>query len=161
MTAADSLQMFDVAVGFKSVLSTLVNQQTPTPTQSHQTTKLGENNKVQTESSEGSGSLSRDEQVAAVEEEQAEEEQKEEEQKEEEQGCRKDEDEEPASKKARVDPVDLTGLIPEMWAETFRCAKIKHLFQSAHRDGANLSGRRRRPQCSFRDAEQQTHWGSS
>uniref|UniRef100_A0A3P9H0A3 Zinc finger and BTB domain containing 40 n=1 Tax=Oryzias latipes TaxID=8090 RepID=A0A3P9H0A3_ORYLA len=104
VTAADSLQMFDVAVGFKSVLSTLVNQQTPTPTQSHQTTKLGENIKVQTESSEGSGSLSRDEQVAAVEEEQAEEEQAEEEQ-----DCRKDEDEGPASKKARVDPVDLTG----------------------------------------------------
>lgn len=115
VTAADNLQMFDVAVGFKSVLSTLVNQQNPVPTKPEQTTRLSESSKVQTESSEGSVTPSKDKPAAAVEkkEKEKEEEKKEEEEdkgEEEEQRSCTDDNEGPASKKARVDPVDLTGL---------------------------------------------------
>lgn len=37
VAAADSLQMFDVAVGFKNVLTSLVNQQPPAPASSTET----------------------------------------------------------------------------------------------------------------------------
>ncbi|KAM7402792.1 hypothetical protein PAMP_018003 [Pampus punctatissimus] len=40
VAAADSLQMFDVAVGFKNILTSLVNQQTPAPVSSAQTPTL-------------------------------------------------------------------------------------------------------------------------
>ncbi|XP_024124930.1 zinc finger and BTB domain-containing protein 40 isoform X2 [Oryzias melastigma] len=114
VTAADNLQMFDVAVGFKSVLSTLVNQQNPVPTKPEQTTRLSESSKVQTESSEGSVTPSKDKPAAAVEEKEKEKEEEKKEEKEdkgeeEEQRSCTDDNEGPASKKARVDPVDLTG----------------------------------------------------
>ncbi|XP_034724150.1 zinc finger and BTB domain-containing protein 40 isoform X3 [Etheostoma cragini] len=60
VAAADSLQMFDVAVGFKNVLTTLVNQQVSVPVVSAQTTSLSEINKAQSTNAEGSASPSKD-----------------------------------------------------------------------------------------------------
>ncbi|XP_072239072.1 zinc finger and BTB domain-containing protein 40 isoform X2 [Leuresthes tenuis] len=57
VAAADSLQMFDVAVGFKNVLTNLMNQQPPVPVHSTQTTSL--TNKAQNMSPEGSASASK------------------------------------------------------------------------------------------------------
>ncbi|XP_074545352.1 zinc finger and BTB domain-containing protein 40 isoform X2 [Halichoeres trimaculatus] len=51
VAAADSLQMFDVAVGFKNVLTSLVSQQTPVP--STQTQSLAVINKLQGVNPEG------------------------------------------------------------------------------------------------------------
>ncbi|XP_041835830.1 zinc finger and BTB domain-containing protein 40 isoform X2 [Melanotaenia boesemani] len=56
VAAADSLQMFDVAVGFKNVLTTLVNQQGPVSVHSTQNTTLTVINKLQTGNCEGSTS---------------------------------------------------------------------------------------------------------
>ncbi|XP_029288483.1 zinc finger and BTB domain-containing protein 40 isoform X2 [Cottoperca gobio] len=58
VAAADSLQMFDVAVGFKNVLTSLVNQQTPVP--STQISSLTVINKVQSLNPEGSASPNKD-----------------------------------------------------------------------------------------------------
>ncbi|XP_026163582.1 zinc finger and BTB domain-containing protein 40 [Mastacembelus armatus] len=54
IAAADSLQMFDVAVGFKNVLSSLVNQQPPVQLPSTQTSKLSMISKAQSTNPEGS-----------------------------------------------------------------------------------------------------------
>ncbi|XP_075318002.1 uncharacterized protein zbtb40 isoform X2 [Odontesthes bonariensis] len=58
VAAADSLQMFDVAVGFKNVLTNLMNQQAPVPVHSTQTKSL--TNKAQIMSPEGSASASKE-----------------------------------------------------------------------------------------------------
>lgn len=56
IAAADSLQMFDVAVGFKNVLTSLVNQQPPIQLLSTQTPTLTLINKAQSLNPEGSSS---------------------------------------------------------------------------------------------------------
>jgi len=58
VAAADSLQMFDVAVGFKNVLTNLMNQQAPVPVHSTQTTSL--TNKAQNMNPEGSALASKE-----------------------------------------------------------------------------------------------------
>ncbi|XP_074505126.1 zinc finger and BTB domain-containing protein 40 isoform X1 [Sebastes fasciatus] len=61
VAAADSLQMFDVAVGFKNVLTSLVNQQTPVPQiLSTKTTSLTVINEAQSTNPEGSASPNED-----------------------------------------------------------------------------------------------------
>lgn len=60
VAAADSLQMFDVAVGFKNVLTSLVNQQPAVPVLSTQTPSLTAINKAQSTNPEGSVSPNRD-----------------------------------------------------------------------------------------------------
>ncbi|XP_028261822.1 zinc finger and BTB domain-containing protein 40 [Parambassis ranga] len=60
IAAADSLQMFDVAVGFKNVLNNLVNQHPPVSVSSTQTPSLTVINKVQTVNSEGTESSKKD-----------------------------------------------------------------------------------------------------
>nr|XP_033482541.1 zinc finger and BTB domain-containing protein 40 isoform X1 [Epinephelus lanceolatus] len=60
VAAADSLQMFDVAVGFKNVLTSLVNQQPAVPVLSTQTPSLTVINKAQSTNPEGSVSPNRD-----------------------------------------------------------------------------------------------------
>ncbi|XP_044068624.1 zinc finger and BTB domain-containing protein 40 isoform X2 [Siniperca chuatsi] len=56
VAAADSLQMFDVAVGFKNVLTSLVNQQPPVPGLSTQAASLTMINKAQSVNPGGSAS---------------------------------------------------------------------------------------------------------
>lgn len=60
VAAADSLQMFDVAVGFKNVLTSLVNQQPPVPVLSTQTASLTVINKAQSVNPGGSASPNKD-----------------------------------------------------------------------------------------------------
>lgn len=60
VAAADSLQMFDVAVGFKNVLTSLVNQQPPAPVSSAQTPTLTLVNKLQITKPEDSASPNKD-----------------------------------------------------------------------------------------------------
>ncbi|XP_018517266.1 zinc finger and BTB domain-containing protein 40 isoform X1 [Lates calcarifer] len=60
VAAADNLQMFDVAVGFKNVLTSLVNQQPQAPVPSTQTSNLSEIHKAQSLNPEGSASSNRD-----------------------------------------------------------------------------------------------------
>ncbi|XP_022062098.2 zinc finger and BTB domain-containing protein 40 isoform X1 [Acanthochromis polyacanthus] len=59
VTAADSLQMFDVAVGFKNVLTSLVTQTRPVPVHSMQTPTLTKINKAQSVHPEGLASTSK------------------------------------------------------------------------------------------------------
>lgn len=54
VAAADSLQMFDVAVGFKNILTNLVNQQPPTPVLSTHPPTLTLINKSKSLNREGS-----------------------------------------------------------------------------------------------------------
>lgn len=54
VAAADSLQMFDVAVSFKHILTRLVNQEPLAPANSVQTSNLPVSNKTQSGSPEGS-----------------------------------------------------------------------------------------------------------
>lgn len=56
VSAADSLQMFDVAVGFKNVLTSLVNQQPPVPVPSTQTASTTVIDKAQSLNPEDSAS---------------------------------------------------------------------------------------------------------
>ncbi|XP_047437894.1 zinc finger and BTB domain-containing protein 40 [Mugil cephalus] len=56
VAAADSLQMFDVAVGFKNILTSLVNQHTPAPASPVQTTSDPVIDKSQCVNPEGSAS---------------------------------------------------------------------------------------------------------
>ncbi|KAI4827243.1 hypothetical protein KUCAC02_030653 [Chaenocephalus aceratus] len=58
VAAADSLQMFDVAVGFKNILTSLVNQQTPV--HSTHTSSLPVINQVQSMNTDGSASPSKE-----------------------------------------------------------------------------------------------------
>ncbi|XP_010785413.1 zinc finger and BTB domain-containing protein 40-like, partial [Notothenia coriiceps] len=58
VAAADSLQMFDVAVGFKNILTSLVNQQTPV--HSTHTPSLPVINQVQSMNTDGSASPSKE-----------------------------------------------------------------------------------------------------
>ncbi|XP_034080086.1 zinc finger and BTB domain-containing protein 40 isoform X2 [Gymnodraco acuticeps] len=58
VAAADSLQMFDVAVGFKNILTSLVNQQTPV--HSTHTSSLPVINQVQNMNTDGSASPSKE-----------------------------------------------------------------------------------------------------
>ncbi len=60
IAAADSLQMFDVAVGFKNVLTSLVNQQPPISALSTQTPSLTVINKAQSLIPEGSAPSHKD-----------------------------------------------------------------------------------------------------
>ncbi|XP_053291469.1 zinc finger and BTB domain-containing protein 40 [Pleuronectes platessa] len=60
VAAADNLQMFDVAVGFKNVLTSLVNQQQLASVISTQTSNLNMIHKVQSTSPEGSASSNMD-----------------------------------------------------------------------------------------------------
>ncbi|XP_040015093.1 zinc finger and BTB domain-containing protein 40 isoform X2 [Xiphias gladius] len=60
VAAADNLQMFDVAVGFKNVLTSLVNQQPPVPVLSTQTSNLSTIHKDQSVNPEGSASSNKD-----------------------------------------------------------------------------------------------------
>lgn len=60
VAAADSLQMFDVAVGFKNVLTSLVNQQPSAPVLSTQTASLTVINKAQSVNPGGSDSPKKD-----------------------------------------------------------------------------------------------------
>ncbi|KAM8757821.1 zinc finger and BTB domain-containing protein 40 isoform 2-T4 [Acanthopagrus schlegelii] len=60
VSAADSLQMFDVAVGFKNVLTSLVNQQPPVPVPSTQTASMTVNIKAQSLNPEDSASPNED-----------------------------------------------------------------------------------------------------
>ncbi|KAM6927803.1 zinc finger and BTB domain-containing protein 40 [Xenentodon cancila] len=67
IAAADSLQMFDVAVGFKNVLTSLVNQQAPVLAHSTQTTQtpgLTGATREESSSSEGLSSFSKDDSTA-------------------------------------------------------------------------------------------------
>ncbi|XP_042262106.1 zinc finger and BTB domain-containing protein 40 [Thunnus maccoyii] len=64
VAAADSLQMFDVAVGFKNILTSLVNQQPPAPVSSTQTPTLTLVNKLQSTKPEGSASPDKDESIS-------------------------------------------------------------------------------------------------
>ncbi|XP_067444601.1 zinc finger and BTB domain-containing protein 40 [Thunnus thynnus] len=64
VAAADSLQMFDVAVGFKNILTSLVNQQPPAPVSSTQTPTLTLVNKLQSTKPEGSASPNKDESIS-------------------------------------------------------------------------------------------------
>lgn len=57
VAAADSLQMFDVAVGFKHVLSSLVNQQPPVSVSSTHSPNLNMISKPSSMNLEGSSSL--------------------------------------------------------------------------------------------------------
>lgn len=67
VAAADSLQMFDVAVGFKNVLASLVNQQPPASVLSTQTASLTVINKAQSLDPEGSASPSQDDPTSEME----------------------------------------------------------------------------------------------
>uniref|UniRef100_A0A671W693 Zinc finger and BTB domain containing 40 n=1 Tax=Sparus aurata TaxID=8175 RepID=A0A671W693_SPAAU len=60
VSAADSLQMFDVAVGFKNVLTSLVNQQPPVPVPSTQTASTTVIDKAQSLNPEDSASPNED-----------------------------------------------------------------------------------------------------
>ncbi|MEQ2166209.1 hypothetical protein GOODEAATRI_025581 [Goodea atripinnis] len=60
VAAADSLQMFDVAVGFKKVLTTLVSQKATVLNHPRQTTSQDEANKARSENPEGSASPNKD-----------------------------------------------------------------------------------------------------
>ena len=60
VAAADNLQMFDVAVGFKNVLTSLVNQQPSVPVLSTQTVNLSTIHKAQDTNPEGSASSNKD-----------------------------------------------------------------------------------------------------
>ncbi|MEQ2226110.1 hypothetical protein ILYODFUR_024258 [Ilyodon furcidens] len=60
VAAADSLQMFDVAVGFKKVLTTLVSQKATLLNHPRQTTSQDEANKARSENPEGSASPNKD-----------------------------------------------------------------------------------------------------
>lgn len=60
VAAADSLQMFDVAVGFKNVLTSLVNQESPVQVLSAQTPSLTLINNSQSTNPKGSSSPSVD-----------------------------------------------------------------------------------------------------
>nr|XP_020473558.1 zinc finger and BTB domain-containing protein 40-like isoform X1 [Monopterus albus]XP_020473559.1 zinc finger and BTB domain-containing protein 40-like isoform X1 [Monopterus albus] len=60
VTAADNLQMFDVAVGFKNILTSLVNQQPPVHVLSTQTSDISGTNIVQSMYSEGPASSNRE-----------------------------------------------------------------------------------------------------
>lgn len=60
VAAADNLQMFDVAVGFKNVLTSLVNRQPPVQVLSTQTSNLGAINKAQSMNPVGLASSSND-----------------------------------------------------------------------------------------------------
>uniref|UniRef100_A0A8C4HKL2 Zinc finger and BTB domain containing 40 n=1 Tax=Dicentrarchus labrax TaxID=13489 RepID=A0A8C4HKL2_DICLA len=57
VAAADSLQMFDVAVGFKNVLTSLVSQHPPTPVHSTQSPSLTVINNTQSLKCEGPGKV--------------------------------------------------------------------------------------------------------
>ncbi|XP_038551698.1 zinc finger and BTB domain-containing protein 40 isoform X1 [Micropterus salmoides] len=70
--AADSLQMFDVAVGFKNVLTSLVNQQPPVPVLSTQTASLAVINKAQAVNPGGSASPNKGDSISHKTELQAE-----------------------------------------------------------------------------------------
>uniref|UniRef100_A0A8D2ZMN0 Zinc finger and BTB domain containing 40 n=1 Tax=Scophthalmus maximus TaxID=52904 RepID=A0A8D2ZMN0_SCOMX len=63
VAAADNLQMFDVAVGFKNVLTSIVSQQprVPVPVPSTQTSNLGATHRAQSLILEGSSSSNKDE----------------------------------------------------------------------------------------------------
>ncbi|XP_070707799.1 zinc finger and BTB domain-containing protein 40 [Pempheris klunzingeri] len=65
VAAADSLQMFDVAIGFKNVLTSLVNQQPPVP--SAQTASLTVINKAQSLNHEGPASPAGDDSTSETE----------------------------------------------------------------------------------------------
>nr|CBN80948.1 Zinc finger and BTB domain-containing protein 40 [Dicentrarchus labrax] len=60
VAAADSLQMFDVAVGFKNVLTSLVSQHPPTPVHSTQSPSLTVINNTQSLKCEGPASPNKD-----------------------------------------------------------------------------------------------------
>lgn len=60
VAAADNLQMFDVAVGFKNVLTSLVNRQPPVQVLSAQTPNLSAINKGQSMNPVGSASSGKD-----------------------------------------------------------------------------------------------------
>ncbi|XP_035517546.1 zinc finger and BTB domain-containing protein 40 [Morone saxatilis] len=60
VAAADSLQMFDVAVGFKNVLTSLVSQHPPIPVHSTQSPSLTVINKTQSLKCEGPASPNKD-----------------------------------------------------------------------------------------------------
>lgn len=60
VAAADNLQMFDVAVGFKNVLTSLVNQQPPVQVLSTQTSNHGVINKAQSVNTVVSASSNKD-----------------------------------------------------------------------------------------------------
>lgn len=62
VAAADSLQMFDVAVGFKNVLTSLVNQQTAGP--STQTQSLAVINKLPSVNPEGAAGTNKKDSVS-------------------------------------------------------------------------------------------------
>lgn len=64
VAAADSLQMFDVAVGFKNVLTSLVNQQPPITVLSAQTPNVTVINKAQNRNPRGSASPAEDDSTA-------------------------------------------------------------------------------------------------
>ncbi|XP_069559355.1 zinc finger and BTB domain-containing protein 40 [Brachyistius frenatus] len=102
VAAADSLQMFDVAVGFKNVLTSLVNQQSPAPVRSTQTPNLTMINKAKGENPEGSASYGEDDCTSDMMEVRAE-------QKEDECEGDRDDTEEPACKRACVEPSDTSG----------------------------------------------------
>ncbi|XP_008302925.1 zinc finger and BTB domain-containing protein 40 [Stegastes partitus] len=67
VTAADSLQMFDVAVGFKNVLTSLVTQTPSVPVHSMQTPTLTKINKAQSIPPEGLASTSKDDSTDKME----------------------------------------------------------------------------------------------
>lgn len=104
VAAADSLQMFDVAVGFKNVLTSLVNQQPPIQVLSPQSPTLTLINKANSPNPEGSSSPSED-QSTSVKTEPVVELQKE--------SCQGDSDdvEEPACKRTCVEVSESSGQI--------------------------------------------------
>lgn len=101
IAAADSLHMFDVAVGFKNVLTSLMIQQPSNPVPSAQTPSETAAHKSQSRDAECSLSAKEDGSTAVKMESVAE--------LEEEDGRREAESEEPACKTARVDASESSG----------------------------------------------------
>uniref|UniRef100_A0A3P8UF24 Zinc finger and BTB domain containing 40 n=1 Tax=Amphiprion percula TaxID=161767 RepID=A0A3P8UF24_AMPPE len=64
VSAADSLQMFDVAVGFKNILTSLVTQTPPVPVHSMQTPTITKIKKAQRVHPEGLASTSKDDSLS-------------------------------------------------------------------------------------------------
>ncbi|XP_040890162.1 zinc finger and BTB domain-containing protein 40 [Toxotes jaculatrix] len=102
VAAADSLQMFDVAVGFKNVLTSLVSQRPAAPVFSTKTSTLSTICKAQTANPDSSASSNKDESTSDQSELQADLQ---------EESCQggSDDAEEPPCKKACVEPSESSG----------------------------------------------------
>lgn len=96
--AADSLQMFDVAVGFKNVLTTLVSQQAPNPVLSIQTPQTTDTIRAESTTSEGSDCSSKDRMSTDLKKEHD----------------NKDNEEVPACKRARVETSASSGQFQQL-----------------------------------------------